>query len=113
MKFRKVLPTLEEAIKQLEYFKKEISDFKEKEEIERINQPITRNEKGRAILYSKKRNGNIVGTAIVSDDKWHECMKHSWSLNDKGYFQATIISEKKENTNLNYINLLWILEMEI
>lgn len=95
LKFRKVLPTLKEAVKQLDFFKKEISDFKEKEEQERINQPITRNEKGQAILCSKNRKGDIVGIAIVSDDKWHECMKHSWSLNDKGYFQTTIVSEEK------------------
>ena len=104
LKFRKVLPTLKEAIKQLESFKKEINDFKEKEEQERINQPIIRNEKGQAVIYAKNKNGDIVGAAIVSDDKWHECMKHKWSLNDKGYFQATISKDNKMKLNQFIMN---------
>ena len=45
-----------------------------------------------------------MGAAIVSDDKWHECMKHKWSLNDKGYFQATISKDNKMKLNQFIMN---------
>ena len=96
-KFIAYMSTIEKAIEKLEEFKKEIQIIKDTESAEHLKTPITRNIDGKAVLIVKNKEGEIIGQAIVNDDKWHELSKYTWQkLGD--YYLATI------NGKLTYLN---------
>lgn len=86
--FHAVVATLEIAINKLEEFKKTIEEIKEEEANNHNAMEIIRNEDGVAIIPIVNKSGEIVAHAMVSDDKWHMCMKYSWFKNDKNYCKS-------------------------
>ena len=65
----------------------------------RINDmEITRNKDGVATLLLKNKNGVVMGYTLVDDIYWHELVRVTWSINNKGYVQGTI---SKKNIQLH------------
>lgn len=95
IKYRKIVSSLELAIKTLEEFQKTINEIKKKEIEEHYNQEILRNENGDAIIPIRNKNKDIVDYLIVSDDKWHECMLYFWSK-IRQYYRTTINGKMKK-----------------
>jgi hypothetical protein len=64
--YRKVVPTIEEALAKLEEFKKKIEEIKEEEVNNHNEMEITRNEQGVAVIPIMNKKGDIVAHATVS-----------------------------------------------
>lgn len=87
-----LLPTIQEAVANLEKFKKEIEGIKQQKREEHFNKPITRNSKGDAVIIINDKNGNIIDEAIVPEDRWHELTQYKWWKSDNYYF--AVINKK-------------------
>jgi hypothetical protein len=85
--FRRSALTIEKCIEGLNEILDEINEIKIKEEKEHKSKEIIRNEKGQAIINAKG------GIAIVSDNKWYDCMLHKW-YKSEGYYKTTINKKK-------------------
>jgi hypothetical protein len=80
---------IENAIKQLEIFKKEIENIKLNESNTHYAKEIKRNKNGDAILDIYNINNELIDYAIVDDNNWHDLSKQSWYLSNK-YIVGTI-----------------------
>ena len=78
--FRSSQPTMEKAVQKLEEFQAEIQNIKKNEDNNHNNKEIVRNDDGIAIIPIMNKKGDICDYSTVSDDKWHLCMKYSWSM---------------------------------
>jgi gamma-glutamylcyclotransferase (GGCT)/AIG2-like uncharacterized protein YtfP len=113
--YSKEFTLLEEAIKCLEEFNKEIDKVKQVEEKEHNNKRIIRNNNGQAIIYLYNNDKNIVGETIVDDDKWHHLMLYKWSFtSDKKYAHGYVnkktvklhryLKNAEEDTLIDHVN---------
>lgn len=108
-----LMKTMEEAIVELEKFKKTIKDIEEKALKEHYEKPIERNDKNQAIIILRNNNKEKVGECIVDEEYWHELSLSGWSLSEDGYAHGKVNSVsnsmhlflmKKNNTNLEYVD---------
>ncbi len=90
IRYNKCLSNLEQALMQLELFKKEIEKIKIEENIIHMNKKITRNKNNQAIIYIKSSNNDTINYTIVNDENWHELSKISWCFNSLFYVSSTI-----------------------
>lgn len=74
---------IEEALKQLEIFKKEIKAIKIDEDKEHYNKQITKDTEGNAIIKVYNVNKEHTGSTIVDIERWHELSKFSWYFSGK------------------------------
>lgn len=88
--YRAFADTLNSAILKLKELQLDIEELKKVDEELHQAKEITRNEKDIAIIPIYDDVGNITDHAMVSDDKWHECMKFRWSKNSNGYAQGAV-----------------------
>ena len=91
-----MLKTLEEAVKKLDEYKREIEEIKKKEREKHFAKPIQRNDKNRAILLIKNKNSEVIDEVEVDDDRWHELSQYSWSkISKEANYYSTYINGKK------------------
>jgi hypothetical protein len=77
--------TLEEAkVVRNEAHEKHVTEKEKK----RLNEPVTMNENGDAIISLSGTRGKGKFT-IVDVDKWHDLMRYSWSLDSSGYTRSS------------------------
>lgn len=81
---------IEDAQNKLLEFKKTIEEVKNKEHIQHLNTPITRNKNGQAILVIRNKDGKQIDETIVDENRWHELVQFSWVRTKKGYYIARI-----------------------
>ena len=93
--------TLEEAQEKLIEFKAIIQVIKDKEKEEHFNKEITRDHHGRAAIYIKNKKKQIIGKAIVNDDKWHMLSQISWNFDADKYVKGS--PEGIKTTMHNYL----------
>lgn len=86
------IKTLTEAKQYLQNFKQEITILKEIEKQRILNLPIVRNDNNIAIIYAYNNKNEIVGEALVDDDKWHELYEINWSLSNDYFINNKIKS---------------------
>ncbi len=70
-------------------------DNAELQKIEHYNKLIERNEDGIAILKSFNLQGEMKGTSLVDDEKWHDLSQYKWSINKKGYWVGYLNGSKQ------------------
>jgi hypothetical protein len=92
-KYRSCHKTLEEAELKLNQVLLQIEEIKQFQEQEHMQSNIQRDSKGVAIVPAK--DGDVTLYVQVSDDKWHECMKHKW-YKHRNCFQTTIKGTKNK-----------------
>lgn len=80
---------LDAAKEKLKTFQQDIYNIKLKDKEEHFKKPILRNENGKAILNIHNKNGEIIDTVQVDDDKWHELSQYNWSKT-LNYYQSVI-----------------------
>lgn len=107
--FKESCKTLEEALNELE----KINNFIKEQEEQKKNALIVRDDEGYAILYVKNKDGQIIDTVRVPDDKWHLLVKYSWSktnmyyaahINNKRVKLHRFILDAKPNEIVDHIN---------
>lgn len=83
------------TVKDAESFYKQRKKFiKDQKEDKLQQQPITRNEKGDAIIYLSNVKNKSNDYVIVDEEKWHELMRYSWYNVMKKTYAATRINGK-------------------
>ena len=85
----KIYVNLQDAINELENVKNTIQLIKDMEDKLHIDQKITRNANGIAIIHVKNETGEILCEALVDDEHWHDLKQYSWYLT-KGYVNTKI-----------------------
>ncbi len=101
--------TLEEAIIDLQIIDTKINYIKVMEEFNYLQQPITRNREGIAIIKVRYRNSNEYLDVIVDDDEWYKLNKIKWNIN-KGYIESKLgsmhrlVMNAKEGEIIDHIN---------
>ncbi len=81
--------TIEEAIKYLDFCKRDIEEVNKQKELEHLNKEITRNSDGEAVIYIYNKNKEKILETIIDEELWYELSKVGWYLNNK-YISGTI-----------------------
>ena len=55
-----------------------------------FEKPIERNKEGIAVITGYDIDGNVSGTTMVDDERWHELSQYKWSINRKGYWSGKV-----------------------
>ena len=87
----KVYEKLEDAINDLENYKRGIDLAKQIEEKMHLEKEISRNNDNMAVLYATSGNDKI--EVIVDDDLWHTLSKMKWTVTETGY-ASTHLNDK-------------------
>jgi hypothetical protein len=93
---------LEKAIKVRDEFREKIKTLEDKIKEVHLEREILRNSNNQAIIPLKNKKQEIVGSAIVDDDKWHDLMNYKWFFTTTNYVASYINSK----TTLMHIYLM-------
>lgn len=81
---------IDQAINELNQFKKIIQDLKNEELFLKNKREIVRNSESLAIIQVFNKSNNTINNIVVDDEKWHDLSLYTWGINNNGYARTNI-----------------------